>query len=118
VTRAAGCVTLEYMFVVELIYKAALADLDAAMPAHVAFLKKHYAAGHFLISGRKVPRDGGVILATGIEREQLEGVMRGDPFCERGLADFRVIEFRASQRASDIQQRIDTEAQRTSKRRP
>ena len=43
------------MFVVELIYKAALADLDAAMPAHVAFLKKHYDAGHFLISGRKVP---------------------------------------------------------------
>ena len=106
------------MFVVELIYKAALADIDAAMAAHVAYLKKHYDAGHFLISGRKVPRDGGIIVAAGVERERLDTIMRGDPFCERGLADFRIIEFRASQRAGDIQQRIDTEAQRTSKRRP
>lgn len=106
------------MFVVELIYKAPLADIDAAMASHVAFLKAHYDAGHFLISGRKVPRDGGVIVAAGVEREQLDAIMRGDPFCERGLADFRVIEFRASQRAGDIQQLIDTEARRTSKRRP
>jgi len=32
--------------------------------------------------------------------------MREDPFCKLGLADARVIEFRASQRADDIQQRI------------
>ncbi len=106
------------MFVVELIYKAALADIDAAMAPHVAFLKKHYDAGHFLISGRKIPRDGGIIVAAGVDREQLDAIMRADPFCERGLADFRIIEFRARQRAGDIQQRIDTEAQRTSKRRP
>ena len=32
--------------------------------------------------------------------------MREDPFCSKGLADYRVIEFRASQRADDIQERI------------
>ena len=31
-----------------------------------------------------------------------------DPFIARGLADFRIIQFRASQRADDIQKRIDT----------
>ena len=35
------------------------------MAAHVAFLKKHYASGHFLVSGRKIPRDGGIIIAAG-----------------------------------------------------
>jgi uncharacterized protein YciI len=105
------------MFVVELIYKAALVDIDAAMASHVAFLKRHYDAGYFLISGRKIPRNGGIIVAAGVDREQLEAIMRGDPFCERGLADFRLIEFRASQRAGNIELRIDTEAQRTSKRR-
>ncbi len=30
-----------------------------------------------------------------------------DPFFERGLADFRIIEFRASQRADDIQRLIE-----------
>lgn len=95
------------LFVIELLYKAPLADIDAAMTAHVRFLKKHYAAGTFLVSGRKVPRDGGIILAVGESREAIDAVMREDPFCARGLADVRVIQFRASQRADDIQARLD-----------
>ncbi|HJR59912.1 MAG TPA: YciI family protein [Vicinamibacterales bacterium] len=98
---------MKTLFVVELIYKAPLAEIDAAMTAHVRFLKKHYASGQFLVSGRKIPRDGGVILAVGDSREQIEAVMGEDPFCARGLADVRIIQFRPSQRADDIQKRID-----------
>ena len=95
------------MFVVELVYKADLEQIDARMRAHMAFLKKHYAAGQFLISGRKVPRDGGIILALGTSRAEIEAIMREDPFCKHGLAEFRVIEFRASQRADDIPKRVE-----------
>jgi uncharacterized protein YciI len=90
------------MFVIELIYKAELSEIDAAMRSHMAYLKKHYAGGRFLVSGRKVPRDGGIILALGESREQVEAVVREDPFVSRGLADFRIIEFRESQRADSI----------------
>ena len=96
------------MFIIELIYKAALADIDASMAAHVKFLKKYYAAGHFVVSGRKIPRDGGIIVAVAKSRSQIEAIIREDPFYRRKLADFRIIQFRASQRAADIQQRIDT----------
>jgi len=95
------------MFVVELIYKADLTEIDAHMRAHMAFLKKHYAEGQFLVSGRKVPRDGGIILALAANRDEIEAIMKEDPFCKRGLAEFRVIEFRASQRAADIPQRVE-----------
>jgi uncharacterized protein YciI len=95
------------MFVIELTYKAALADIDANMTAHVRFLKKYYEAGNFLVSGRKIPRDGGIIIAVGEDREQVEAIAREDPFYTRGLADVRIIQFRASQRAGDIQQRIE-----------
>jgi len=95
------------MFVIELVYKAALTEIDAHMPSHVAFLKKYYAAGNFLVSGRKIPRDGGIILAVGRTRRQIEQIIEEDPFYARGLAEFRIIEFRASQRASDIQKRIE-----------
>jgi uncharacterized protein YciI len=95
------------MFVIELSYKADLAKIDARMAAHVIFLKKYYASGNFLVSGRKVPRDGGIILAVGENRRQIEAIIEEDPFFEHGLADFRIIEFRASQRANDIQKRID-----------
>jgi uncharacterized protein YciI len=95
------------MFVIELTYKVELNEIDDAMKAHVAFLNEHYAAGTFLISGRKIPRDGGIILAMGKTREEIEALMHADPFCARGLADFRVIEFRASQRAADIPKRLE-----------
>ena len=91
------------MFVIELLYKAPLAEIDAAMAAHVAFLKKHYASGHFLVSGRKIPRDGGIIIATGSSRVEIEAIVREDPFVARGLAAFRVIEFRASQKAKELE---------------
>jgi uncharacterized protein YciI len=95
------------MFVIELTYNADLSKIDAQMKAHVAFLKKYYDAGNFLISGRQIPRTGGIIIAVGESRERMEAVMREDPFVKHGLADARVIEFNASQRASDIQRRID-----------
>ncbi len=93
------------MFVIELTYKAPLADIDAHMTAHVAFLKKYYDAGKFVVSGRKIPRDGGIIVAAGDERDEIEAILRQDPFYSEGLADFRVIQFRASQRAADVPKR-------------
>jgi len=96
------------MFVIELNYKVDLTVIDAHMAAHVRFLKKYYTAGNFLVSGRKIPRDGGIILAVGKDKKQIEAIVQEDPFYTHGLADFRVIEFRASQRASDIQKRIET----------
>lgn len=95
------------MFVIELSYKADLAQIDAHMKEHVAFLREHYASGTFLVSGRKVPRDGGVIVAVGHDREAIEAVVRADPFVSRGLADYRIVEFRASQRAPDMPKRIE-----------
>ena len=95
------------MFVIELIYKASLPEIDAHMATHVQFLKKYYAAGNFLVSGRKIPRDGGIIVAVGRTRAEIEAIVQEDPFYLHGLADFRIIEFRASQRASDIQKRIE-----------
>jgi uncharacterized protein YciI len=94
------------MFIVELTYKVPLAQIDAQMRPHVAFLKKYYAAGNFLISGRQIPRTGGIIVAIADSREQVEAIMAEDPFCGRGLADVRIIEFRASQRADDIPGRV------------
>jgi uncharacterized protein YciI len=94
------------MFVIELTYTAPLADIDARMRAHMAFLKKYYAAGIFLVSGRQVPRTGGIIIALGDSREQIEAIMAEDPFCQHGLAEVRVIEFRASQRADDMPERV------------
>ena len=98
---------MKTLFVIELIYRASLPEIDAVMTAHVRFLKKYYAAGNFLVSGRKIPRDGGIILAVGKSRQEIEAIAAEDPFHVHGLADLRIIEFRASQRANDIQKLIE-----------
>ena len=94
------------MFLIELTYKAALPEIDRHMKAHVAFLSQHYAAGRFVVSGRKIPRDGGIIVAIGEDKTTIERIIAEDPFHRHGLADFRIIEFRASQRAKDIPKRV------------
>ena len=90
------------MFLIELSYKVDLSEIDAHMSAHVRYLKKHYANGTFVVSGRKIPRDGGVILAVGDSRKEIERIASEDPFHIHGLADFRIIEFRVSQRAAEL----------------
>ena len=94
------------MFIVLLTYVKPLDEVDAHMKAHMAFLRQHYANGTFLVSGRKVPRDGGIILAVGKSRDEITAIAEEDPFFKKGLADFRIIEFRASQRAPDLPKRI------------
>ena len=95
------------MFVIELVYKVDLAQIDARMKAHVQYLKTHYDDGTFVISGRKVPRDGGIIIATGDDRDAIEAIIREDPFVVHGLAEYRIVQFRASQRAADVPKRLE-----------
>jgi hypothetical protein len=44
---------------------------------------------------------------VGKSRADIQAIVEEDPFHKLGLADFRIIEFRASQRADDIQKRIE-----------
>ena len=90
------------MFIIELTYKVDLSEIDAHMAAHMTYLRKHYAAGTFVVSGRHIPRKGGVIVALGKTREELEVIVAEDPFHRHALADFRIIEFRASQHAKGL----------------
>jgi len=87
------------MFVVTLTYIRPLEELDALMPKHVAWLKKHYRSGLFIASGRQVPRTGGVILARSGDRAALEKLLEEDPFVKSGCARVDVIEFRPSMTA-------------------
>jgi len=95
------------MFVIELFYKADLAAIDAQMKPHMAYINKHYADGTFVLSGRKVPRDGGVILANGNDRDAIEAIVKQDPFIALGLADYKLVQFRCSTRADDVPKRFE-----------
>ena len=77
-------------------YIKPLDEIDAAIPAHVEWLKKGYAEGIFLASGRRIPRNGGVILAKCESLASLEERLREDPFQKLKLATVEIIPFEAS----------------------
>lgn len=81
------------MFVILLHYVKPLAEVDRLVQEHRAFLERHYAAGHFLVSGRKEPRTGGVILANAASRAQVERMVEEDPFKREGVAEYEIVEF-------------------------
>jgi uncharacterized protein YciI len=88
------------MFVLLLTYIKPLDEVDALMRKHMAWLNEQYDAGRFVVSGRQIPRTGGVILARGDDREEIEALAAGDPFVAGGVATCEVIQFRASQAAT------------------
>ncbi len=83
------------MFVVILDYIADLTEIDDALSDHASWLDEHYRSGLFLASGRREPRTGGVIFATGA-RHAVESAVANDPFATQGLARHTVIEFHPS----------------------
>jgi uncharacterized protein YciI len=91
------------MFVLELTYTAPLDAVDAVLPAHVAWLDEQYEKGVFLASGRKNPRDGGVIIAVAEDRARIEEVTAGDPFVTAGVCAYRVTEFAATKTAPALE---------------
>ncbi|MBT2541293.1 hypothetical protein J7E99_11375 [Streptomyces sp. ISL-44] len=90
------------MFVMELTYIAPVEAVEDHMDAHIAWLDGHYAAGVFLASGRKVPRDGGVILAGGVSRAEVEKIAAEDPFTVAGVCAYRITEFIATKTSADL----------------
>lgn len=81
------------MFIANLTYIRPLEEVDALIPAHIAFLDEHYASGTFIASGRKVPRTGGVILIAGSERGAVIDILDKDPFKKAGVAEYELLEF-------------------------
>ncbi|MFE9256691.1 YciI family protein [Streptomyces sp. NPDC006879] len=90
------------MFVMELTYTGSIEAAEALMEPHIAWLDAQYEAGIFLASGRKVPRDGGVVLAAGVPREEIERLAAQDPFTQAGVCTYRITEFVATKTSADL----------------
>jgi uncharacterized protein YciI len=92
------------MFVITLNYVADLDRIDDAAEAHLAWVDSQYDDGVFVASGAQVPRVGGVILAAGLERAELEARLALDPFKRKGLAEYTIVEFTPRRVAPGLEQ--------------
>ena len=81
------------MFVILISYKKPLETVDKYLTDHAAFLDQCYKKNYFMVSGRKNPRTGGVIISQLKDRNQLENILKLDPFHIHEIADYEIIEF-------------------------
>jgi uncharacterized protein YciI len=81
------------MFLILLSHITPIETVDRLIGAHRQFLERHYTSGVFLLSGRKEPRTGGVILAKAKSRSEIEKIIEEDPFSIEKVATYTIIEF-------------------------
>ncbi|HYM21453.1 MAG TPA: YciI family protein [Candidatus Kapabacteria bacterium] len=62
-------------------------------PAHRAYLRTQYEAGIMLLSGPRVPRTGGVLIAQADDITAIEKMVAADPFNTTGTMQYEIVEF-------------------------
>jgi uncharacterized protein YciI len=90
------------MYVVLSTYTAPIEEIDLVLPDHAEWLTKHYEAGDFLLSGRREPRVGGVIIARQMLRGKLDAILSTDPFAFRHMVHYEGIAFSATRTAREL----------------
>ena len=90
------------MFIVSLTYISEMPEINKYLEAHIEYLDKYYEVGIFLASGRKVPRNGGVILAQAENLDELEVILNYDSFKIHNLANYEITEFVPSKTVPEL----------------
>lgn len=92
------------MFIISLSYKKELNEVDQHIQAHVEFLEKYYSKNKFIVSGRKTPRTGGIILANCSDIKEVEAIIAEDPFYKAQVAEYQIIEFTPTMASPNFKQ--------------
>jgi uncharacterized protein YciI len=83
-------------------YTAPMDRVDAHTADHRAYLDRWYASGHLLVSGRRSPPVGGVVIARFASPAELAAFVAGDPFVIAGVAAYETLAFAAAKHAPEI----------------
>lgn len=98
------------MFLIDVAYTVPIGEIERLAPAHRAFAAGQYAAGKYLMSGRKLPRTGGFILAAVDSREELDAIIARDPFHLAGVATYAITEVQIVMARPDLAHLLPADA--------
>jgi uncharacterized protein YciI len=84
------------MFVFISEYQRPLEEVDQHREAHLAYLAELNKQGRILISGRRTPPVGGVVVIHADDLEHAKAIMAEDPFAKAGVAVYEPYEFTPS----------------------
>ena len=94
--------TYLYMYILELTYIKQLEEVDRHLEAHKVYLDKYYNSGYYLVSGRKVPRTGGMIIAQFANDNEVQHAIAEDPFLVHGIATYKVTQMKPTNSSEEL----------------
>jgi uncharacterized protein YciI len=83
------------MFLVLLNYIKPIEEVDALRPRHREFLGRGFEEGRYLLAGRRVPPEGGVVIARGTDEAAVAELTERDPYVSEGVAEYELVRFHA-----------------------
>lgn len=90
------------MFILILKYIKPIEEVEKELNSHITYLEKFYSLQKFICSGRRNPRTGGVILANAYDIEEVREIIKEDPFYEKKIAEYEIIEFMPTKYADEF----------------
>jgi uncharacterized protein YciI len=90
------------MFVIQLRFSTNKANAGQHMEAHNAWLKDSFDKGIFLLAGTIQPKLGGAIFAHNATLEQIQAIVKEDPFVAEGVVAAEIIEITPSKAAPQL----------------
>jgi uncharacterized protein YciI len=84
------------MFVLISRFQRPLDEINRSLAPHSEWVQRHYESGRFLVSGRREPPIGGIIVARASSEQELRELLTTDPLQQLGLAEYEVIAFGAT----------------------
>jgi uncharacterized protein YciI len=68
-------------------------EVEVHLDAHRGWIREQAEAGIFIAAGREVPLQGGLIVATGVTRDELDAIIANDPYFTEKVAEYDVREY-------------------------
>ena len=84
---------MKQIFIVATTYTKPLDEVGKFRQDHFEFIQKNIDAGKFIAGGRQNPPTGGLILAYNVTREELEEILKEDPYYKNNLIETVITEF-------------------------
>jgi uncharacterized protein YciI len=80
-------------FLILINYKVPFESFVTIVPEHRKYLQSGVESGLVLVSGPRVPRTGGLIVARAKTPSEIQEFIESDPYRLANVADYEVIEF-------------------------
>ncbi len=84
------------MFVLISRFQRPLDEINLSFAAHSKWVQRQYETGRFLVTGRREPPIGGIVVARASSEQELREILTTDPYQQKGLAEYEIFAFDAT----------------------